>query len=455
MRTLAVVLGLLIALGGGAFALSAVTSGTSQPSLTASAPPPVARTGSVERATATTAPLFPAPTNLTTELDAVLAGSDACLSIEDARGRFLYQHQATTPLIPASTQKLLVAEAALATLGPDYRFTTSVVAPAPAVNGQVAGLWLVGGGDPLLATPEFIAANVGRPRMSGYPWTPLSTLANKLVADGITLVPGGIRGDDSYEDQLRFLPQWPASYVQQEQIGLLSALSVNEGVEYSAAKSTMALDPPTYAASELARLLQAQKIPVGSAPDQTAPANAIVLASVSSAPLSQIVETMLRASDDWIAELLVRGIDKESGGTGTTAGGLAVVMRDAAQAGIPMSGVHMDDGSGLSRTDRATCREELAALNLGSEPQYQPVLDGLAIAGETGTLADRFNRTPIAGKLAAKTGSLDGVVGMVGIETVTAPVRFAFLDNDAQSETALYNKEDAVVEALATYTGPG
>jgi D-alanyl-D-alanine carboxypeptidase len=70
-------------------------------------------------------------------------------------------------------------------------------------------------------------------------------------------------------------------------------------------------------------------------------------------------------------------------------------------------------------------------------------------------LADRFNRTPIAGKLAAKTGSLDDVVGMVGIETVAAPVRFAFLDNDAQSETALYNKEDAVVEALATYTGPG
>ncbi len=382
-----------------------------------------------------------------------MAGSDSCLSVEDARGTVLYQRQAATPLIPASTQKLLVAEAALATLGPNYRFTTSVVAPAAPVNGVVSSMWLLGGGDPLLATPEFIATNAVRTRVAGYPWTPLSSLADTLVLEVITLVAGGVRGVDSYEDQLRFLPVWPASYQQQEQIGLLSALSVNEGIQYTAKSSTMAEDPPAYAASELAGLLSAQKVAVGSAPDQTAPPQAFVLASVSSAPLSQIVEAMLRASDDWIAELLIRAIDKESGGTGTTAGGAAMVMQFATQAGIPMDGVHMDDGSGLSRTDQATCQEELAVLNLADQTLYQPVLDGLAVASQTGTLVDRFNGTPIAGKLDAKTGSLDGVAGMVGVETVAAPLRFAFLDNDNQSETALYNKEDAVVEALATYTG--
>jgi D-alanyl-D-alanine carboxypeptidase/D-alanyl-D-alanine-endopeptidase (penicillin-binding protein 4) len=390
---------------------------------------------------------------LTAKLDGAVVGTTTCLSVEDGSGRILYQHQPDAPLIPASTQKLLVAEAALATLGPNYRFTTSVKAPAAPVKGQVAALWLVGNGDPLLATPEFIASTVGRVRVADYPWTPLVSLADALVAAGVKAVPGGVRGDDSAEDRLRFLPVWPALYQQQSQVGLLSALSVNEGIQFTPPKSTLAQDPPAYAASELARLLQSHQLPIGSQPDQAAPAGAVVLASVSSAPVSQIVEAMLRASDNWIAELLVRAIDKATGGSGTTAGGVRTVLQLATAAGIPMSGAHMDDGSGLSRTDRATCRELLAALDVASRPANAAVIAGLAVAGETGTLAARYRGSPIAGKLQAKTGSLDNAGGMVGIETVGAPVRFAFLDNDVQSDTALLAREDAIVGALAAYPG--
>jgi D-alanyl-D-alanine carboxypeptidase/D-alanyl-D-alanine-endopeptidase (penicillin-binding protein 4) len=389
--------------------------------------------------------------DLTAKLDGALAGTTTCLRVEDASGRVVYQHQADVPLIPASTQKLLVAEAALATLGPDYRFTTSVVAPADPVKGQVSALWLVGTGDPLLASPEFVASTAGRVRVAGFPWTPLVSLADTLVTAGVTSAPGGIRGDDSSEDRLRFLPVWPALYQQQSQVGLLSALSVNEGIQFTPPKSTLAQDPPAYAASELARLLQGHQLPIAAQADQSAPARAVVLASVSSAPLSQIVEAMLRASDNWIAELLVRAIDKATGGTGTTAGGVRTVMRLAVQAGLPMSGAHMDDGSGLSRTDRATCQELLAALDVA--PASGPVITGLAVAGQTGTLAARYKGTPLAGKLRAKTGSLDNAGGMVGIVTVAAPVHFAFLDNDTQSETALLAREDAIVGALAAYPG--
>lgn len=401
----------------------------------------------------TPAPLSPALSALTTKLDGDLTGTDSCLDVTNAAGQVVYQHQPVAPLIPASTQKLVVAEAALAILGPDYHFVTSVVAPAPPVDGQVAALWLEGSGDPLLATPGFIASETGRVRMAGYPWTPLSTLANALVADGIKLVPGGIRGDASYESGPGFLPVWPASYQEQEQIGVLSALSVDEGQVTTPGHSSMAPDPPTNAASQLARLLQLQGLPVGSMPDQTAPPGSVILATVSSAPLGQIVEAMLRASDDWIAELLVRAIDKEVGGMGTTTGGVSVVMNTVARLGIPLSSVHMDDGSGLSRTDRATCQELLAALALGATPAYAPVQAGLAVAGQTGTLADRYNRTPIAGKLLAKTGSLDGVAGMVGEIAVGAPLQFAYLDNDNVSVTVLYDREDAVVDALAAYPG--
>jgi D-alanyl-D-alanine carboxypeptidase/D-alanyl-D-alanine-endopeptidase (penicillin-binding protein 4) len=323
------------------------------------------------------------------------------------------------------------------------------------VNGQVSAIWLVGRGDPLLAAPEFVASTAGQVRVAGYPWTSLATLADELAAAGITAVPGGVRGDDGYEDRLRFLPVWPALYEQQKQIGLLSALSVNEGIQFAPPQSSLAQDPPNYAAAELARLLGQRHVAAAAGPDQSAPAGAVVLASVSSAPLSQIVEAMLRASDNWIAELLVRAMDKAGGGAGTTAGGLAIVRRQAAAAGIPLGGVQMDDGSGLSRTDRSSCRALLAALDLGNQPAFAPIMAGLPVAAESGTLALRYRGSPLAGRLQAKTGSLDNAGGMVGVLSGAAPVRFAFLDNDVETDTALLAKEDAVVAAMAPYAGVG
>lgn len=478
VRVLAVVVGALIAAGGVAYAairsdvgsrqasLTTATRSTKFPATATTGPPAPAtsppatvgpsppRTRGTTTGEATTT-LFPNLAALTTTLDTALAGTDTCLSVQAADGRVLYQDQPDVALIPASTQKLLVAEAALSTLGPNYRFTTTVVAPAAPVGGKVAALWLVGDGDPLLAAPDYMAAMATRARMAGYPWTPLATLAASVAAAGVTSVAGGIHGDDRYEDQLRFLPVWPAGYEQQEQIGLLSALSVNEGIQYTPTKSSLAEDPPGYAASELAGLLAADHVAAAPEADQAAPAGGVVVASVSSAPLSQIVETMLRASDDWIAELVVRAIDKAAGGPGTTAGGTAVVLRDAAGNKIPMNGVVMVDGSGLSRLDRATCPELLAALDLAERPAYLPVLDGLAVAAETGTLVDRFQGTPLAGALRAKTGSLDGVAGLVGMVTTGSTVRFALLDNDNASETALYARQDAVAAALGAFTQAG
>ncbi|MGH9126334.1 MAG: D-alanyl-D-alanine carboxypeptidase/D-alanyl-D-alanine endopeptidase [Acidimicrobiales bacterium] len=397
--------------------------------------------------------LSPAVVALQAQLDAALTGTNSCLDVESSGGKVLYQHQPATPMIPASTQKLLVAEAALSVLGPDYRFTTSVEAPAAPVNGLVSQLWLVGGSDPLLATPAFIAAEAARVRVAGYPWTPLQNLANALVQAGVKGVTGGIKGDNSYEKDVAFLPVWPASYQAQEQIGALSALSVDEGAVYTPAKVTLAADPPNYAASQLAALLAAQHVPAAAAADQAAPKGAVVLATVSSAPLTQIVESMIRASDDWTAELLVRAIDKEIGGAGTTAGGVAEVMRIAARNGVPLAGVHMADGSGLSRTDQATCQELLAALDLGANAAYAPVLAGLPVAGESGTLVNRDLRTALVGTLEGKTGSLDGVAGLVGIVNAPHNVHFAMLENDSLSDTTMFALEDQVVQDLGGFGG--
>ena len=419
--------------------------------------PAVPATAAAGPGTSSTGPATTAATplaKLTAGLDAAIAGSTACLIGEDSGGRPLYQHLPDLALAPASTQKLLVATAALNTLGPDYRFTTSVVAPAAPAAGQVRQLWLVGNGDPLLATSEFTASLTGRARVAGYPWTPLPALADAVAGAGVVSVPGGIHGDDSHLDRLRFLPVWPPAYQTQQEIGLLSALSLNEGIQTTAPRLTLAEDPPAFAVSELTRLLAARHVAAGPpGADQTAPAAGMVIATVSSAPLSQIIEVMLRASDNWIAELLVRQLDRAAGGAGTTAGGLAIVMRAAAALGVPLGAARMDDGSGLSPTDRATCRELLAVLDLSGRPGFSPILNGLPVAGATGTLAGRYQTPPVAGRLRAKTGSIANAVGMVGIVSVGAPLHFALLVNQVEPEPALYAEEDAVVAALAGYRG--
>ncbi len=399
---------------------------------------------------ATTTTLDPAATRLAARLDAVMAGTTGCLIVTDG-ATLLYDDQPTVTFAPASTQKLLVAAAALALLGPNYRFTTEVVTDKAPVAGQAGSLWLVGGGDPLLATPEYIAHAAGQPRVQGYPFTPIATLADAIAAVGIRTVAGGVHGDDSRYDKLRWLPAWPASYRAEGQIGALSALTVNEGIALLNPVPKLAPDPPTLAASELARLLVVRHVAAAAGPDATAPAGAAVVAQLASAPLSQIVDAMLRASDNLIAEMLVRELDRAEGGTGTTAGGLAVVLHEDAVLGVPVGSAHLDDGSGLAPSDRATCPLLLDALNLSDKTGLQGIGQGLAVAGRTGTLVRRFIGTPEAGKLSAKTGSIQNAAGLVGILDVTRPVRFALLLNQPGTDTQLLDKEDQIVAAIATY----
>jgi len=172
-----------------------------------------------------------------------------------------------------------------------------------------------------------------------------------------------------------------------------------------------------------------------------------VLAHVVSPPLADIVASMLRVSDNTAAEMLVRELDHATGGAGTTAGGLAVVAREAAALGIPVDGLHLDDGSGLAPSDRATCTTLLAALDLGLQPRFA-ALAMLSVSGRYGTLIDRFLGTPAQGQLSGKTGSIDGVTGLVAR---WGNVSFAFLLNGQFSYAAGAGYEDRIVAALAPY----
>src|SRR5690606_25091261 len=127
--------------------------------------------------------------------------ADACLVVTED-GRPILRHNDSTPLTPASAQKILTARAALDVLGPGHRYRTTVVATGEPVDGILEGdVWFVGGGDPVLQTADF-ASRYDPPR----PTTPLEALADAVVAAGVREIRGAVVGDESRYDTLRSIP---------------------------------------------------------------------------------------------------------------------------------------------------------------------------------------------------------------------------------------------------------
>jgi D-alanyl-D-alanine carboxypeptidase len=71
----------------------------------------------------------------------------------------------------------------------------------------------------------------------------------------------------------------------------------------------------------------------------------------------------------------------------------------------------------------------VTALALGARPELRALWEGLAVAGQSGTLEDEFRGSPLTGKLRGKTGSLQGVTGLAALIDQGRAVSFAFLAN--------------------------
>ncbi|HEV7864995.1 MAG TPA: D-alanyl-D-alanine carboxypeptidase/D-alanyl-D-alanine-endopeptidase [Acidimicrobiia bacterium] len=383
-------------------------------------------------------------------------GTRSCVAVYEG-DRPVLLRRPDQALTPASTQKILVGTAALAVLGPDFRFETKVVADGPARDGTVGTLWLVGSGDPALATPEYAQWLKDRPRYQLRAATPLAALADGLLAAGVRTVTGGIVGDDSRYDRARTVPTWKPSYVTDNEVGPLGALLVNDGFDVFNAPEHRADDPAVHAAGELTRLAGAVGITVAGPPAAgVAPAGdgRVTLATVRSAPLSDIVAGMLRESDNTAAELLTRELGVARAHDGSTAAGTAAVVEALTAAKLPTAGLRLGDGSGLEATNQATCAVLAAALRL-PDPSGAPRLGPLlAVAGRSGTLSLRLADTPLDGKLRAKTGSLTGVSGLAGLLDGRRPLSFAFLVNGNLSDSAGRLLQDRLVALLAGYPGP-
>jgi D-alanyl-D-alanine carboxypeptidase/D-alanyl-D-alanine-endopeptidase (penicillin-binding protein 4) len=329
-------------------------------------------------------------------------GDRSCAAIS-LDGELVGEKNIDNVVIPASNMKILVAAVASGVLGDDFRYTTRVMGPTPAggvINGDV---YLVGGGDPLLSGDWYPQSNLDR--FPAFNTTSLDELARNLAAAGVTQINGNVLGDGSrYDDEL-YAPGWGAD-VNGIEAGPYDALLVNDARVLG--DDQRANDPNNAGAREFVRILGEQGIAVtGGAGTGTAPEGAAELATVQSQPLPAVIAEMLTNSDNNTAELMLKEIGLKASGAGTRQAGADAIAATLAGWGIDTAGLVVADGSGLSADERITCRTMISVLQYAGFDSA--VGQGLAIGGETGTLADAFGDTTVAGRIRGKTGTLNNV----------------------------------------------
>ncbi len=352
--------------------------------------------------------------------------------------------------MPASTMKIVTSAAALLTLGPDFRFDTRLYAGVNAVrHGRVlkGPIYIKGYGDPLLSTPAY-----ARNFFSGLGGN-LGRLASGLRRDGISLVRGPVVADETFFDAQRRGPDWKASY--SSDCSPLSGLPINQDFTGDARAAHVA-NPPLAAAQRLRAAMAAVGVrQVGPLRPGRAPTRGRLLATVQSPPLRKILGVMNPASDNFIAETLMKDVGAYGRAEGSTRAGTEQAAETLRAGGILGSDDRLVDGSGLSRGNRisaSTMVRLLAAADRERTTWGSALLHSLEHGGQ-GTLIHRL-RGSEAPRIRAKTGYIDGVAGLAGVVTSRAGHRFAFafFMNDWDIGGA-HNLQDQIVAALADGDG--
>jgi D-alanyl-D-alanine carboxypeptidase/D-alanyl-D-alanine-endopeptidase (penicillin-binding protein 4) len=352
----------------------------------------------------------------------------AAVAIDLQTGETLFSEHEGLPLVPASNEKLAVAYASLVTLGPTFRFETDVLGRGQQEGATWRGsLVLVGHGDPTLSSAG------------------LAVLARQVRAAGIRRVTRGVFGDESFFDTRRTGAGWKSWFYINE-CPPLSALTVDRGRYYGRTSR----DPAAAGALLFRSALRRAGVAVGGAGVGKQRDDDVPIASVESAPLSQVVAWMGRVSDNFTAELLLKQLGTAQGEVGTSARGAAVVRSALADAGVPLAGLRLADGSGLSSLDRLTARSLAALLRIAwADPNVRPyLLAALPVAGVSGTLSDRMRRPPARGNVQAKTGTTSLASALSGY--VKRRYVFSVLQNGSPISTYWARKaQDRFATALA------
>ena len=425
------------------------------------------------------------------------------LLIADAQtGDTLFELNADKYFVPASNMKLFTTALALAKLGPDYRFHTTLetrgsLSPEGTLSGD---LYLVGRGDPNLSNRKFPYDL--KEEFDGPAEKVLAELADALVKSGVKEITGDVIGDDSYFPREPYADGWEIGDIVWEYGAAISAIVIddntvaltltpgelagdpvqamvepatpdftvqNELVTSAAgvksdltltrepgskvvlvrgtipAKSTprkllLALhEPAEHAASLLARLLGDRGVKIDGTwraqhtPEAPAELQRAVLAEHVSVPLGDSVKLVNKISQNLHTEMLLRAAARKTS-IWTTPDDLMKFPADFyAAAGIAAGDVLQTDGSGLSRHDLVTPRAIVTLLKYAQDqPWFSPYYASLPVAGVDGTLEPLMKNTIAAGRIHAKTGSVEHVRTRSGFAETPAGRRliFSFLSNN-------------------------
>jgi serine-type D-Ala-D-Ala carboxypeptidase/endopeptidase (penicillin-binding protein 4) len=373
-------------------------------------------------------------TSLTQQLTAALRSPKVSFAatgavVYDLRaGSVVYAHAPKLPLHPASNEKLATTYAALTALGPEFRIETDVLGDGTQ-NGTTwqGDIVLKGYGDPTLSAAE------------------LWSLAHQVARDGIRHIKGRVIGDESWFDARRAGLGWKHQFYLHESPAL-SALIVNRG--WDGREETQ---PALYAAQLFRRYLVGAGVSVrGPATTDVARANATALGYVLSPPVASLVRFMDTYSDNFTAEMLLKQVGAVQRGAGTAHAGVVETRTVLSAAGVPLRGVRIVDGSGLSLIDRWTASGLADVLRqMWLDPDLRPyITTSLPVAGESGTLEDRMRTGPAYGFVHAKTGLTDNASALSGF--VGNRYVFSVVENGNPVKTrAAERTQDRFAEVLA------
>ncbi len=420
-------------------------------------------------------------------------------------GAVVYARDADVLLNPASNVKLVTSAAALARLGPGFRFATEFLVDAGAQAGPtVKALYVRGKGDPTVVTERLWA------------------IAGELQHLGIGRV-AEVVVDDAYFDDVRSGPGYDQETGDHAYLAPAGALSLNFNavavhvrpgararargvVELEPASDHLELenrtvtvargprrikvsavarngrqrivvegrvplgsragavwrkidDPAAYFGSTLARLLELRGVKVGRVRHGAVPAGARLVHVAESDTLGEIVRRLNKTSNNFVAEQLLKTLGAETrGAPGTWANGVAAVEEFLAELGLPRGSYVMMNGSGLNDTNRFSARQLVTLLRAmwGRFPLQAEYVASLPVAARDGTIRWRMEGTEAAGRLRAKTGTLESVTSLSGYvqDGAHRTLAFAVLVNDIPARGPVVRAVDALGSALAASGGP-
>jgi D-alanyl-D-alanine carboxypeptidase/D-alanyl-D-alanine-endopeptidase (penicillin-binding protein 4) len=380
---------------------------------------------------------------LTNQMQRAGGASGAWVMDMDApRNPTLFTWASRTRRILASNTKLFTTGAALDRFGANGRLNTKVYARRRhAQRGHTlkGSLVIVGAGDPALAS-------VGFARHNNLPLTRIANLASDIRRAGIRRITGVIRADDSIFDRRRGVPTTGVDA--SGELAPLSGLSYNAGI----AGRRYAANPELAAARKLKHRLRELGVRVKGTGRANLPASALrrkPLGTVRSPRVANLIAETNRPSNNFFAEMLLKRLTARRGVEGTTRRGARKAEKFARKLG---GRVRMENGSGLSRSNRASPRNVgrfLVAMN--GHPDRRHFRRSLPLAGRQGTVGERMNGTAAEGRCRVKTGTLIGVSTLSGYcRAGHGLVAFSILMNSVDITTA-HRAQDKMASLIARY----